>query len=237
MSILQSVSLGYFYFEIAKLLRESMLVNGTLFNSEVWYGLTKYNIDKLEDVDKVLLRRVLGTQISTPIESLYLEMGCIPIRFVIMGRRLMFLHYLANLDEEEMLHKFFVAQWEHPVNNDWTETVKKDMEVLNIKYDLKSLKMMKKEPFKKAVKKCIQSAAFDYLMDLKERHSKMTNIQYSELKKQEYLKSSLVPSHKAKSLFKFRTRMNRVRSNFKQSYGDLSCPLCLVAEDRDDHLL
>ena len=107
-------------------------------------GLTHYNITDLEDVDKVLLRRVLATQISTPIESLYLEMGCIPFKFIMMGRRLMFLHYLANLDEEEMLHKFFVAQWEHPVNNDWTETVKKDMAVLNIKYYLRSLKLMKK---------------------------------------------------------------------------------------------
>ena len=237
MSILQSVSLGYFYFEIAKLLRESMLVNGTLFNSEVWYGLTQYNIAELEDVDKVLLRRVLGTPISTPIESLYLEMGCIPFRFVIMGRRLMFFHYLANLEDEEMLSKFFVAQWEHPVSNDWTETVKKDMEFLNIKCDRNNIKLIKKEQFKKVVKKSIQSAAFDYLIDLKESHSKMTNIQYSELKQQEYLKSSQVPAHKAKSLFKFRTRMNRVRSNFKQSHADLSCPVCLVAEDRDDHLL
>lgn len=54
MTVLQSVSLGYFYFEMAKLLRESMMVNGTLFNSEVWYGLTQYNVADLEEADKVL---------------------------------------------------------------------------------------------------------------------------------------------------------------------------------------
>ena len=113
-----------------------MLVNGVLFNTEVWYGLTQYNVEELEDVDKNLLRRILDTPISTPIESLYLEMGCIPLRFIIMGRRIMYLHYLINLDTEEMLYKFFIAQWENPVRNDWTETIKKDLEFLKIKADL-----------------------------------------------------------------------------------------------------
>ena len=36
MVILQTVSLGYYYFEMAVLLRESLLVNGIMTNSEVW---------------------------------------------------------------------------------------------------------------------------------------------------------------------------------------------------------
>ena len=40
MDILKSVSFGAHYFEIAVTLREAMLVNGLLANSEVWYGLT-----------------------------------------------------------------------------------------------------------------------------------------------------------------------------------------------------
>ena len=225
MSLLQSISLGYFYFDIAKVLRESMLVNGTLFNSDIWYGLTKYNVAELEDVDKVLLRRVLETPISTPIESLYLEMGCIPLRYIIMGRRLMYLHYLANLNKEQMLHKFFIAQWDNPVSNDWTETVKKDIETLNIKVDLKILKSTKKKVFKKYIKKTIKAASLDFLLMEKQKHSKMDNISYTELKQQEYLKSSSVPVHKAKNLFKFRTRMNQVKSNYKTIYNNFTCPL------------
>ena len=40
MDILKSVSFGVHYFEIAARLREAMLVNGLLTNSEVWYGLS-----------------------------------------------------------------------------------------------------------------------------------------------------------------------------------------------------
>ena len=38
-NILDNVSLGSYYLKIALLLRESLLINGYLTNSEVWYGL------------------------------------------------------------------------------------------------------------------------------------------------------------------------------------------------------
>ena len=40
-NLIENVSFGKHYVEIALLLRESMFVNGILFNAEVWYGLTK----------------------------------------------------------------------------------------------------------------------------------------------------------------------------------------------------
>ena len=50
-SILESVSFGSHYFKIALLLRESLLLNGILTNSESWYGLSKSEISQLEKVD------------------------------------------------------------------------------------------------------------------------------------------------------------------------------------------
>ena len=111
MSMLDNVSLGYFLFETAMILRESIFLNGILFNSEVWYSITKKQIKVLEDVDKLLLRRILQAPVSTPGEALYLETGAIPISFVLKGRRLMFLHYMLKLDSSEMLSQFFYAQW------------------------------------------------------------------------------------------------------------------------------
>ena len=75
MSYLNSVSLGYHYFDIACVLRESLLVNGILTNCEVWYGLTKQQVKELEDIDRLLLRRVFDSPISTPTEAFYLELG------------------------------------------------------------------------------------------------------------------------------------------------------------------
>ena len=49
MNILREVSLGRkFYFTIATILRESILLSSMLLNSEAWIGITQANIDELE---------------------------------------------------------------------------------------------------------------------------------------------------------------------------------------------
>ena len=52
-SILENMSLGKHYFKIAFLLRESLFLNGILYSSEAWYGLTKSEIADLEKVDMI----------------------------------------------------------------------------------------------------------------------------------------------------------------------------------------
>ena len=69
-----------------------MFINGTLFNAEIWYGLSKADIKELEDLDKLLLRRILNAPISTPEESFYLEFGIIPVGIIIKVRRIRYLH-------------------------------------------------------------------------------------------------------------------------------------------------
>ena len=110
MNILKEVSLGRkFYFQVATTLRESMLLSSMLLNSEAWIGLNQTDVDELEQVDEILLRRILETPSTTPKPALYLELGCLPIRFVIMKRRLLYLHYLLNVQNEEMLSQVFNA--------------------------------------------------------------------------------------------------------------------------------
>ena len=46
MNLLEILSFGPFYTEIALLLRESLFINGILYNAEVWYGLSKTDIKK-----------------------------------------------------------------------------------------------------------------------------------------------------------------------------------------------
>ena len=46
--------------EVALKLRESMLINGILYNSEAWHGVTKKHIKELEALDDALLRKLLN---------------------------------------------------------------------------------------------------------------------------------------------------------------------------------
>ena len=90
-----------------------MFINGVLFNAEVWYGLTKAEINEFEKLDRLLLRKILAVPFSTPQEAFYLD-------------------NLVNRKEKEMIHQFFVTQWMNPTRGDWTETVRKDLEEFGI---------------------------------------------------------------------------------------------------------
>ena len=103
MHLLESISLGEHYFDIAMLFREAMFLNGILTNSEIWYNLSESDIKEFENLDRLLLRRILNVPVSTPKEALYLELGILPIGWIIKSRRINYFHYLVNRDEEEML--------------------------------------------------------------------------------------------------------------------------------------
>ena len=77
--------------------------------------------------------------------------------------------------------------------------------------------------------------ALDFLLKIKERHSKMENLHYIELKLQNYLKDDRIHVKEAINLFKFRTKMAKFKDNFQKSYTGIACPLCLVQPDSQAH--
>ena len=125
-NILDNVSLGSYYLKIALLLRESLLINGYLTNSEVWYGLRTSEIQELENVDVTLLRMIFEVPHTVPTVSLFLETGCLTVGTIIKCCPLNFLHYLVTLEKTEMLYKFFIVQWNTEVKYDWTTEAKKN---------------------------------------------------------------------------------------------------------------
>ena len=83
--ILQSTYFGKYYFEVALVLRESLLPSSLLLNSEAWVNLTGQDVRKLEQTDEILLSRILGCDANTSNIFKYLELGVAPLRFEIKG--------------------------------------------------------------------------------------------------------------------------------------------------------
>ena len=106
------------------MLREAFFINGVLTNLEVCYGLTDKEINDLEKADHMLLRRILAAHSKTAIEALYLELGCIPLRFLIISRRIMYFHHiLLSRPKNSLIRQIFNAQEMYPVKNDWVLTI------------------------------------------------------------------------------------------------------------------
>ena len=139
----------------------------------------------------------------------------------------MFLHYLVTRPENELLAKFFKAQKEYPVKNDWWLSAEENLKEFDIKMEVNEIGAMKKKKFKDIVKKKTNEKAFQYLNIMKSHHSKMDNLNYTELKMQSYLKENIA---KSQQLFRFRTRMIDVRNNFKSKYESknetIKCGIC-----------
>ena len=84
-----------------------MLLNGILTNLEVWHPINNNQIKVLERVDLMLLRKTLKGHSKTPKEAFFLETGLLPIKYVAIQRRLMYLHTILSRPESELIRKVY----------------------------------------------------------------------------------------------------------------------------------
>ena len=95
---------------------------------------------------------------------------------------------------------------------------------------------IKKTKFKNLVSKSVREVARQYLITLKEKHSKSTGLS-DHYQMQAYLTSNNMTTEQKQLLFQFRTRTYPCRTNYRKLYeNDLSCQICLE-EDSPEHLL
>ena len=113
--ILESTYFGKYYFKVALILRSSLLLSSLLLNSEAWVNLTEKDIRALEKTDEILLSKIMDCDGNTSNVFKYLELGIIPVRFEIMKRTILFLHYLLQQDKTSMVHKVLQVTLQNPI--------------------------------------------------------------------------------------------------------------------------
>ena len=237
---LNEVFLGPFFFQAALLFRTSLLLNSILLNSESWYNITEADIRELESVDQLFHRKLLETPRTTPIHIMHLELGTLPIRFVIKKRRLLFLQYILKQSKDDLISKFFIAQSKYPTKGDWVLQIKKDLCEINLDINFDKMAKMSKSAFKLKVNQVIKEAAFNWLMSKRaNNYTKGSEINYKNLNIQDYFLPGNMNVTQCNLLFALRARMAAVKCNFRNKYEDLTCPVCADSkyEDTQLHLL
>ena len=185
-----------------------------LFNSETWYNLTSKELELLETVDLALIRQLLKAPKGTPKELLYLELGIIPFRDLIIGRRLNFLYTILNENPSSLIYKFFEAQCKYQTKKDWVTLIEKDLEHLQLKsIGFETIKNMKKKEFRKLVKQKIEEKTLEKFERLKQDHSKAKNLEHNKIIMQKYLQpnSENISKEESQLIFKLRSRMTDVK--------------------------
>ena len=232
MTTVETISFGKSYFKIALSIREALFLSGILTNGEVWYNLNKSDLEDLEAVDRLLLRRILGVPESTSKEALYLETGCLDITSILQCRRLGFLHYLVRQEKNSMMYKFFKAQWDYPATGDWTAHARRDLAEFCIPESFEHLEEISEYSFSNLLRKKTRKNALEKFLRIKSTHSKLDNLEYSELKLQGFLESKDLNVEESKIVVKWRLRMAKFGANF----GDEKklCPLCKAHKDTQE---
>jgi hypothetical protein len=241
--MLEKMPGGEYHFEISVILRNAMLISSILTNSEVWYGVTKSDIEQLEQIDEMWMRNLFECSRNVPKDLLYLELGLTPISYIIKGRKQMFLHHILQQKEISLLYQFFMAQMKTPSHNDWVSSVLEEMIELEIDLEIEDIKYMKKEKFKALVKEKVQKKAFQYLLEKKasrkSERAKGKYLEYNELILSEYLSSNEnnLSIDERKWLLKCRIEDIDLNTNRKWNNEESSCMNCPSTVMNQRHLL
>ena len=240
MALINEVPLGHRRIDIGLKLRQAWLLNGILYNSEVWQKLTEKDKNDLNKMDHILLREILGAQAKVPIEQLYLETATLPVDKIISMRRMIYLQTILQREEGELIRKIFLEMRSDPEKDDWCELVKSDFENINLKMSDLQIQDMNPTQYKSLIKKTIREATFLELKILQESHQKGSLMHHEDLNSpQNYLVTNKLTNKEISLLFNLRCQSVRgIRENFhRQYYGDLNCPLCHSNVDSQEHAL
>ena len=102
-TILDEISLGYQYVEIGLILRESIMLSKMLLSAESWHKLHQYQIEKLDEVDKIFFKKLFNSHSKTSTEFYYSETGPIPLKLRISEGRLLYWRHILTVERSEMI--------------------------------------------------------------------------------------------------------------------------------------
>ena len=182
---MESTYFGKYYFEVAMILRESLFLSSLLLNSEAWVNYSEKDIRILEQCDESLLTSILDCGGKSSNALKYLELGAIPIRYIIMKRKLLYLQYILKQNKESMVYSVLKAIEENPLKNDFVFTCKKYLENLKMKLSFKDIEKMSKLQLKRILQEKIKYEALEYLKNQQVKQEKIKNLEFLDLKMQD----------------------------------------------------
>ena len=117
-------------------------------SSEVWYGVNEADLRKLEVIDEMLWTNIVECSSSVSRDLIYLELGLLRVRDIIITSRIMFLHHIMKQEKLSLLYQFFIAQVKASSHNDWVSQVLKYLEEINFKIEFEEIESISKDKFK-----------------------------------------------------------------------------------------
>ena len=227
---------GKHRFKAALLMRNSMLLGSLANNIETMINVTKKDVENLEKPDICLQEKVLPTKVKASKAFRYLELGIVPIRFVVMQKRLLFLKYILNEDPESMLGQVYKQLKIDSRKGDFVSLIKQDMKEMEIHMEDCEVNEMSINKWKKLVKDKTKSIALKYLVTENSKKEKTKHIQFTTLKLSDYLKLNK-NKELSEIIFGLRSGTLDLKAWNRWKYEDNLCVLCEKKEENINHFM
>ena len=139
----------------------------------------------------------------------------------------MYLRTILKRPEDDLVRRVYKVQKTDKVPSDWADTVDDNRKKYEINLTDEQIEATSKYKFENIVKKSVNDAGIQYLNDKAANHSKSVNLMKSEVIRSKYLDDTRFSLSDSQLLFKMRTKMLPVKTNFPAMWNnDVSCRTC-----------
>ena len=167
----------------------------------------------------------------------YLETGALMLRHLLRINRIMYHHHVVNLGDEETVKRIYEKQKQDSFKGDWIRLIKQDFAFMGIEMNEDEIRKTSKEIYRKKIKTLVKKAAFQELLEEKNKLSKIRDIDYDFYEIQPYLKSNEFTHEERILLYALRSRMHPAKLNYRKMHSDdLQCSYGCNAYEDQRHL-
>lgn len=208
---------------------ETCIIPIITYGTEAWKNNSK-SVNKLNKILDDILKRILNVPLSTPREALYLDTNLLDIATIIDKKKLNMYYKIKR--NPNNITKLLLKDTNASI---WMQ------ETLNIaqkhKINLKNLITLTPGKAKKYIRKMTHKTFRNDMLQNTTNKSKVNYLieGYTINEKTNY--TNILNREDTSIIFKARTRMMDIKSNYKNKYRDMKCRICKKEEETQEHIL
>ena len=144
-ALVLEITYGVEYITSLLLLYHTTFLPSLIFNSEAWTDLSQEDVRKLQSLQLKFLKKIVQAPRCTTSCFIFLEFGVLPIKQEIDQRKLMFLHHMLSLQNDDPVKRMYNILKDMPGKKNWAKECYMIRELYRITYKDEDVQKMKRE--------------------------------------------------------------------------------------------
>ena len=227
---------GHANMSVRLLLLETIVKPTLLANTETWCNISDREEKLITTHHHEILCIVFGQPKNTPYYGILGETGIWPYTYVILYKKLMYLHHLIHSNDERIC-KTIVTKQQQIMEYDketWYAELQNRVHTMNINTDIRSLKNKLKSTWKQEIKTKLQKAIEKDFIEQTSQKTKLRFQRGKSFEREGYVEQC--GAETCQEIMKIRLNMVECKMNFKNANIDTKCIMC-NNDETTEHLL